>query len=726
MKMLLIGPSDSFAREWINRLGKEGHTVGLVAMTDFLPLEKPALSYHWFGYPADSPRLDKGWASFKPDRVVFAGQLFGDAEWDIEPSTVAYLGELVNCLHLAAKYQASQFIYLSSTEVYPPLSLDSASKSAYLESDPLAPVTVKGLLCQQGEHLAQEFCRIHDLDLTLLRYAEIGGYGLDSVRNDVISSLARQLLSLPEVTVNIAQTYHLLPMGDAVDAVVRAVTSGRHGIYNVASARTTQAQDLSAMIKKQVGSTSTLVRESNSPAHYPADVTAIKRELEWVELRSFSDLLPQWVQTATAPNPLKRHRLQRIRASSPVGQSIQTGLLFLGMAGLSTLVSGHDILSQIDLMTVFILTVSLFFGVQQGVLAVLLAFGYFVVAETGSTGDILPVILKPDTFLRLAYLIFAGVVVGYAVDQYRKAAGLAQAERDYLQNEFSELKVINDNNVMIKHQYEKRLVSYRNSLPRLYDITRQLDSLDQRVIYSALVNVIQDVMEVPTVAVYTHDPRSGYTRLVGALNDRSLFQGKSFKLADFPALADKLNQNEIYIGDQWSENSPALAGAIYYQGQILALIMIRELPFEMMSLYQVNLLRTLIALISSSFIKAFQYEEKTRSERFLGDSEIFVAAEFAKSLRLSQDDKNKQQADFSVLRLPGALLPEEVYHQVASHFRTTDLFGVDDNDRLFVLLKNTGEADLPAVCERLQSRSVQFEVCTVDPEHPDSLVFSGR
>ncbi|NCC76919.1 MAG: NAD(P)-dependent oxidoreductase, partial [Clostridia bacterium] len=662
MKVLLIGSSDPFAMEWINRLGKEGHTVGLVAITDFLPQARPTLSYHWFGFAADSPGLDKAWASFKPDRVVFAGRLFGDAEWDMEQAATPYLGELANCLHLAAKHQAGHFIYLSTMEVYPPRAPEAQSLAGSEESDDLQPESVKGLLCLQGEKLSHEFCRIHKLDLSIVRYADLGGYGLAAQKNDVISTCARQLSMLSEVTVNTRQTYHLLSLGDAVDALVRMIHSGRPGTYNVSSTRTTPAIDLYAKVKEITGSSTVLVRENGSPAHYPADVTAIKRELEWVELRPFEDQLPEWVQADLAPKPLKRSRPMRIRASSLPGQILQTGLFFVVMAWLSRLVSGHDILRQIDLMTVFVLTTSLFFGVQHGVLAVLLAFGYYVAAATGNSSEILHVILKPDTFLRLAYLIFAGVVVGYAVDQYRKAAGMAQTERDYLQNEFSELKRINDSNVMIKHQYEKRLVSYRNSLPRLYDITRQLDSLDPRVIYSSLVNVIQDVMEVQAVAVYTFDRRSGYTRLIGALNERSLFQGKSFKLADFPALADKLGQNEIFIGDQWSESSPALAGAIHYQGQILALIIIRELPFEMMSLYQVNLLRTLIALISSSFIKAFQYEGKTRGERFLGDSEIFVAAEFAKSLRLSQDDKNKQQADFSVLRLPGALLPEEVYH----------------------------------------------------------------
>ena len=40
------------------------------------------------------------------------------------------------------------------------------------------------------------------------------------------------------------------------------------------------------------------------------------------------------------------------------------------------------------------------------------------------------------------------------------------------------MKDINDSNVYIKNIYEKRLVSYKNSLSRLYEVTSELDFLE--------------------------------------------------------------------------------------------------------------------------------------------------------------------------------------------------------------------------------------------------------
>jgi hypothetical protein len=43
-------------------------------------------------------------------------------------------------------------------------------------------------------------------------------------------------------------------------------------------------------------------------------------------------------------------------------------------------------------------------------------------------------------------------------------------------------------------------------------------------------------------------------------------------------------------------------------------------------------------------------------------------------------------------------------------FRSTDVFGIDSQSRLHVLLRNTSVADLGAVEARLTARSLRFDV----------------
>lgn len=365
-------------------------------------------------------------------------------------------------------------------------------------------------------------------------------------------------------------------------------------------------------------------------------------------------------------------------------------------------------------MTIFIVSIALFFGIRQSILSIILTFAFYLFSLKYDYGNFIHIILNADTFLKLAQYIFMGVVVGYTVDQYKTSQEQKSIEKDFLENEYNELKEINDSNVMIKHQYEKRLISYKTSLPRLYAITNQLDTLDPEVLFSSIIHVLVDVLETETVSVYSFDSKSGFARLISAKNDESVFMGKSFKLSDHKELQQKLLENDIFVGDQWSQNSPAMAGPIYHKGNIIAIILIKQMAFESMNLYQVNLLRTLTSLISSSFIKAYQYEEKIHREKYIENTEVLNANEFKHLIEIKRNDSERSVADYVLLKLNHTEDPITYYFKVMSMFRSTDYFGVDSQNHMHVLLRNTAIQDLTYVENRLKDKNIHFEVVDLD------------
>jgi len=222
--------------------------------------------------------------------------------------------------------------------------------------------------------------------------------------------------------------------------------------------------------------------------------------------------------------------------------------------------------------------------------------------------------------------------------------------------------------------------------------------------------VLVDVLETETVSVYSYDTKNGYARLISAKNDESVFLGKSFKLSDHQELQNKLLENDIFVGDQWSQDSPAMAGPIFYKGNIIAIILIKQMAFESLNLYQVNLLRTLTSLISSSFIKAYQYEEKIHSEKYIANTEILIAPEFKHLIDIKRNDSEQAIADYTLLRLSHTEAPSTYYFKIMSLFRSTDYFGVDSQDRIHVLLRNTATQDIAYVENRLKDKDIHFEV----------------
>ena len=121
-------------------------------------------------------------------------------------------------------------------------------------------------------------------------------------------------------------------------------------------------------------------------------------------------------------------------------------------------------------------------------------------------------------------------------------------------------------------------------------------------------------------------------------------------------------------------------------------------------------MRTLTSLISSSFIKAYQYEEKVHNEKYIDNTEILIASEFKRLIEIKRNDAKQAIADYTMLRLTHTEAPSSYYFKVMSLFRSTDYFGVDTHDRIHVLLRNTATQDIAFVENRLKDKNIHFEV----------------
>lgn len=712
MKILFIGVCDSFSAQLIDRHVKEGNTVSIISHRDFAKSIKPKLEYTWYNNHADNVNIDRIFNNIKPQQVIFAGSLFGEKEWTFDATSNRYLSELLNILNLSKKYAVEKFILLSSTEIYKELKNEDVT-----EDSELGASTYKGILAMQGENIATEFSSMNPLNLLILRFSDLYGYKPEENKGDFLSNYIRQFQNLNEVHINTEYRFSPLHLSDAVEALYRCEGNTPSKVYNVAGSQQISEVELATEIKKKLNSSASIISHQGNRQVNKFDSKRIKSELEWSEFKNIENVIGNMQFSSVENDAFTPKQTTKEKSDSVILRLIENIVFFIVMAGLSLVFKDHSVLKNVDLMTVYIVSIALFFGIRQSILSIVLTFGFYLYGRQFDFGNIINIILNADTFLQLTQYIFMGVVVGYTVDQFKTNMAQTTIEKEYLENEYVELKEINDMNVMIKHQYEKRLISYKTSLPRLYAITNQLDSLDPEILFSSIIKVLVDVLETDTVSVYTFDTHSGYARLIAAKNEESVFMGRSFKLSDHKELEQKLLDNDVFVGNQWSEGSPAMSGPIFYKGDIIAIILVKSMAFESLNLYQVNLLRTLTSLISSSFIRAYQYEEKVHSEKYLANTEILTSSEFLRLVELKQKDREQGLVEYTLLRLIHTEDPTSYYYKIMSLFRSTDYLGVDRNDRIHVLLRNTAAQEVAFVEARLKAKDIHFELIDMNALH---------
>lgn len=698
VKMIYIGRSDSLASNVIDQLTKEGHSVTLLAKQSFQRGLGPKLRYKRYPMDPDSLGLEKVFSSIRPDVVIVAPAGCEATVWEYNKETNAYLANLLNVLNQAAMSGVSKMVLLSSGAVY------GHKNSPATEEDGGASQEYKGILCAQGEALFEHFCDTHFMQPVVLRMGDLFGFALKEGKEDFVSRFARACQKEEPCPASPNRTLNPVYLPDAAQAVVRACGVTPAVIYNVGAKEPVSEHDAARLVEqacKKNGLVTALQQEAKGCGLVSR---AISAQLEWTQFYSLVQVLSEGGVDLTPPKQQQAER-KKLFGGSPWLQTLENVLLFFLSAGLTLLFRQHSVLSTIDLFFLYILCVSLLFGIRQSILSVLLSC-LFLAGEAGFS--VTAILMDAEVIVKIAQYIFVGMAVGYTVDQYRIQVREKETDYAYLENEYRELREINDENVKIKLEYEDRLLNYKTSLPQLYSVIRRISVLQKDKIFGAIVDVVKDIMETDTVSVYAKNAESPYIRLLVSSDPQA--QEKSLNLSEYPEMRQTLEKGEVFIGSRWEEKQPALAAPILYEGQCIAVVVIRCMPFEGMNLYHVNLFRTLAGLITDVVISANEYERAAREKKYIGGTDILTKDEFARVLAIRMEEKQKGLADCCLLEVQIEGTLEQTGERLSSLLRITDSIGAFEEGNLRVLLANTSKREAAAVIGRLTDKGLHADV----------------
>ena len=86
-------------------------------------------------------------------------------------------------------------------------------------------------------------------------------------------------------------------------------------------------------------------------------------------------------------------------------------------------------------------------------------------------------------------------------------------------------------------------------------------------------------------------------------------------------------------------------------------------------------------------------------------------------VELKQKDREQGLVEYTLLRLIHTEDPTSYYYKIMNLFRSTDYLGVDRNDRIHVLLRNTAAQEVAFVEARLKAKDIHFELIDMNAVH---------
>ena len=170
-------------------------------------------------------------------------------------------------------------------------------------------------------------------------------------------------------------------------------------------------------------------------------------------------------------------------------------------------------------------------------------------------------------------LFILGLVVGYMRDQIRTMRAESAELEEHLSRQIVDIRDINESNVRVREVMEQQLVGQKDSLGKIYSITKQLDqSMPDEVVFHA-VEMLTKLMETKDVAFYSV-VNDDYARLFSASSEKARSLGNSIRYREMTEIYDELLEEKVYINKTMDERYPLMVRGIYEDGKLQMVIML--------------------------------------------------------------------------------------------------------------------------------------------------------
>lgn len=571
MKYLLIGTGRSLDVHLTAELLKAGEEVFCVLPSEVkgkLKIPSVAHSYYW----TDISFSDY-FTAVHPDTVIFNCSFREDRS--------AYLlREVLDC---SVRFEISNFILISSTEIY-----GHETESVITERTVPAPDTLEGREAAQAEFslelLEDRFDSI--LIARLDTYLDPDTDSKDLLLEDFVAAVSQNEVIQAETD----KTIQLLCLTDAARAISLLAVSGLHGIYNVASRIKRSPMEICQALKEHTKSQVVIQPVSGlTERKRYVDSSKLFMDTEWVEMENPLDVIEKVedapeVQTTAAK---KRSLPETIR------QPLEVCILAVIAGGLTMICATNEVFSVIDWPVLYIVLVSLIYGVRYSILASCLCALLHLFSKGINPFGIRDFYLLAGNILVIVQYLGIGMLISYFISTLRGRIGRLKEEKNTLSASLKRIQAINQENIHIKEEYEKQILSAQNSYTALYGQFHQLIQTEtMKQLLDTGLKMAQRMFACNGAALWELSPTGRLLRCLGSEGNQPPAQIKHRK-----QFMRSVNTRDVYEGDPFSDE-PAFVIPVSSARGIDLVLLLRDDELNNGTLGKINDMKTFGLMIS--------------------------------------------------------------------------------------------------------------------------------
>ena len=721
MNVLLVGGSSAFMNRLIQKMKKEGHRVCLLTGNRFKDSSYDRV-FESYRFSYDSESLGRVFESAAPDVTVFLGAYDPNFAWNDDPKNMPsrFMAGMINLLMAFHSLGKGRFIYLSSEEVY-----GGDYPQDISEREEVRPETLRGVTLAQGEKLCESFGKMLGRDIVVLRCQHL--YGIPAKRADCGESVAwlcLEALRGNPLSGDEGQKQALLFESDAVEYIYQMASCQGHKswLYNLSSSAETNELELAAWAGAAMDAKEAPQAVRNPPGRrcvlsnqrFMQEFHASLRGDTKGNVEKIAAYMKEHQDVFLTEMERKPTLWERIRRKAgwfagALIPFLETLLCFIPVYWLNGWAAGSGYFSRLDIYLLYVLLFSIVHGQQQALFSALLAtLGYFLQQSAARSG--FEVAVDYNTYVWIAQLFIVGLLVGYLRDQILSLKEEAADEQEYLSDQLTDIRSINDSNVRVKDALTTQILNQNDSIGKVYYVTSTLNQVMPEEVLFRAAQMLGELMDSRDVAVYTVSNRD-YARLFSYTSTMAKKAGGSIRYREMGKLSEALEDQKVFINRELDERYPMMASAIYSDDELQTIVMIWSLPWERMTLGQADYLVVCGYLIQNAVVHANRYLASLRDSRYVEDGELLSQEAFRALAGSFLRAKADGLTECTLLEVSAkGETTVELGRAVRSGLRANDYTGTLDGKKVCALLTNTTPEQAAIVISRFEEKGCRCRI----------------
>ena len=697
MNILICGKNTPYVKNIAERLKREKNEIHYISGSKASDKVGNAV-FQQFDFEYTNPNIGRIVKSARADVMVLLGSSDKNYSWrNPADDAMTFVSGMSSLLMAAKGSGVKRVIFISSVEVFENNEGDPRCDTLPEASAPMLDAFVQvENLCRNVEE--------DEMQVDILRLPQVTGYYDSNSLNDFCLMAVQRCFYNDRFSYSPEKLHSVMNYQDAADAIIKLI--GREHdkekkIFQLKGVICSEQEIMDAMSKTGWTGVRSAekIKERKAKDYPPARLAESDDELLHFSLRFNIEEIIEQLRRAIETHKKEEEKGKEKRLHFlPVIEAVVCAVLVTLITYFlrQTWVGDH--------FSFFVLYALLFggvYGTTYGLFSGLLATIGTLVIQWHDAG-LINTLENYYFFLYFLQYILVGVIAGYMHDKYVRKTTSLREERNYLAAEVNDLTRINDNSIYVNNVYERRLVGYENSLPRLYEMTSRLDFLESETVIFQAALVTQELLEVEDVAIYMSSQRSKYFRLSAATSERATSCGKSYKYDEEAFLYAPFEQREIYKNKEMNKEYPSFAGSVMDEDRINAIIMVWTRDIHKINQYECDMLAIVCRLIENAMVRANRYLDAIRHENYIENTRIMKEEPFLQHYNNYLEGSREGVFNFSLLYIP----PEEGgVEDVQRMTRDTDVIGMVD-DAIYILLPFANETDSAHVAKRFMENGM--------------------